>query len=341
MRHSTSSSCRRLALCLTLAACSSIAAASDRPGEVRNEGFYPRLARYGVVAPVLSQDFELRVVPVADGRDARVVAKSAAGTSRTFELSRLASQVEKLWVVDGRLVVVSATSGAGPMEVAIFDIESGRAIDAFLGYSPVPSPDGRRVAFERFYPAHFAEGVESQYRLFDVLASPAANRPSYRKGAAAPVPTEAGMFSPFEPVGVALYPLSAAELNRPNVGVPAGQAHNGVSKVSWSPDGNELAFVDVLRGKTSVVLIDTRGAVEPGAVRATVARVPQLESLCHVHESDDCVNASLDEVHLKFDSAAVTIEAVPGRDAARRLIASVERREFRPVAQARYGLESD
>jgi hypothetical protein len=256
-----------------------------------------------------------------------------------FELSRDALQVEKLWVIRDRLVAVSQVMGGGASEVASFDLATGRVVDVFLGYGLAVSPDGRRLAFQRFYPAHFARGTESQYRLYDVLASPAANRPSYKKGAP-PQPTAQRLaeMDKTDPVGMAVYPLSARELGRPNVELPARHAHHGVSAMAWSPDGRELAFLDRVGGQTSLVLVDTSADIEPGRVPARFARLTHLDRPCNARSQDGCMSEPTDLFQLQFEGDAIVARAASGERAE---TVRVSRHRLKPVPQARYGDQAD
>lgn len=328
-----------LPLCLiwALAGCPVQALAAETPvnpnSSVDEEAFNPLHAHYGVQTPVTSQGFELRVVLPAEGKNTRVVAKSPQGESRRFDLSDQAAQVRKMWVVEGRLVVVSSTGGSSCDEVATFDLATGKTIDTFWAWSPAASPDGRRIAFELFYPAHFTQGTESQYRLYDVLASPTDNRPSYRRNQ----PNGSDGFEPSDPVGTAVYPLSPKELGRRNVLVPERRAHQSVSKLVWSPDGRNLAFVDAVGRLASLVVVDTTAAIRPGAVPTSSVRIPQLEVLCTVRSFENCVDAPPHRIQWRFDRDAIVVTA----QAESPLSVTVPRQRLRAVPQARYGDAAD
>jgi hypothetical protein len=309
--------------------------------------FDTRHPRYGVKAPVPSQGFELRVVQDQKGETKQVSAKGPDGALHLFDLTNGAGVVHRMWVVDGRLVVCAWANHSLRGDVTIFDLASGRRLDNFWGQNVSASPDGRRIAFERFHPAPFAPQGESQYRLYDVFSTPQANRPSYSKKQPAG-PADGDDLDRFEP-GVALYPLSARELARPTEVEAAADRHVGVSPLVWSADGRELGLLDVHGGKVWLVLIDTSRVVYPGAVPAYAAAVSELAKLCSVVDAEDeeqapdedCVRAGDDSVDLRFERDAVVVKITPRESRQKALTARVSRQRLKPVSQARYGEHAD
>ncbi|WP_374561858.1 hypothetical protein [Ideonella sp.] len=303
--------------------------------------------RYGVKTPVSSQGFELRVVQNKKGETKQVSAKGPDGVLRLFDLSSIAGVVHRMWVADGRLVVCAWANHSLRGDVTLFDLASGRQLDNFWGQNVSASPDGRRIAFERFHPAPFAPQGESQYRLYDVFSTPQANRPSYSKKHPAG-PTDGDTLSNFAP-GVALYPLSARELARSTVVDAAADRHVSLSRLVWSADGRELAVLDAHAGKAWLVMIDTSRAVYPGAVPAYAAALPELAKLCSVVDADDpeqaldedCVSTNDDRVDLRFERDAVVVSITPSEPGQQGVTARVSRQRLKPVAQARYGDDAE
>lgn len=309
--------------------------------------FDMRHTHYGVKTPVLSQGFELRVVQNKAGETKQVSAKGPDGVLRLFDVSGITGVVHRMWVADGRLVVCAWANHSLRGDVTVFDLASGRQLDNFWGQNVSASPDGRRIAFERFHPAPFAPQGESQYRLYDVFSTPQANRPSYSKKHPAG-PADGDNLGNFEP-GVALYPLSARELARSTVVDAAADRHVSLSPLVWSADGRELAVLDMHAGKAWLVLIDTSRAIYPGAVPAHAAAVPELAKLCSVVDADDpeqapdedCVRADDGRVDLRFERDAVVVAITPREPEQKALTVRVSRQRLKPVAQARYGDDAD
>ncbi|MEK8033644.1 hypothetical protein AACH06_22710 [Ideonella sp. DXS29W] len=303
-----------------------------------------RHATYGVKTPVRSQGFELRVLLPEDDGPLKVSANGPGRRQRVFELSSVVGVVHRMWVVEGRLVVCSWGNHSLRGEVAVFNLNTGETIDSFWGQYVSASPDGRRIAFERFYPAPFAAPGESQYRLYDVLATPRANRPSYSKADTAAA-MKADDLDRLEP-GVALYPLSARELARPTQVDDPRDRHVMKSRLVWSPNGGELAVLDWHSGRLSLVRVDTSKPVKPGKVRAWVAPLPEAAALCQADDDDradaeaaaECngIDHDQDHVAIGFEPGALVVRLAPSSADERAEVWRIARQRLRPAEQARY-----
>jgi len=217
-------------------------------------------------------------------------------------------------------------------EIDIYDVASGKLVDQFWCYGAVGSPDGRRIATVRFHPVHVAS-PESQYRVYDLARSPEQNRPSYRESEKAEVPD---MWN----AGVAIYPLSAHEIDRDNFDVPEDKAHQAVAHFSWSPDGRELAWIDGQGSRATLIVVDTSGGVEPGRVVVHRAPVPRLDDLCSLSTTDDCFNAPAELIDVAFapDGYSIAARAHPG-DVPR--VTRMARARLAVVEQARWQVDAD
>ena len=265
--------------------------------------FDPPNAIYGVKKPIVSNGYEISVTPVTEKTNARVTIKSPSGQRQTIDLPQIVSQVANLWIFNNRLIVDGWTNGARLSEINIFDIKSGRVVDSFWCYRPTRSPDGGKIAFVKFFPAHFVEGWESQYFLYDLSKSREANHPTLT----AVELTDAHIGN--EIVGMQLYP----RVVRDNLFVPDNLAHHDFSRLIWSPNGKELAFIDAVNGHTSLVVIDTSQPLDDAKrVSVKVAPVPELQELCHVTDNADrCLNAADGGITMKFNSNSIQLTIDP------------------------------
>lgn len=158
------------------------------------------------------------------------VTRNSAAT-RSVALSDHFEQVNDLhWSPDGRLFIHGMFNSSGDV-VAVVNLATLSIDDEFLGYGVAPSPDGRYLAFVRFFPAHGIEGVEHRVRLYDLTESPAQNRPIHS-------PLEGPEFE----VGTPIYPVLSDEGKRANSGVPDADAYLLVSDFRWSSDSTRFSF---------------------------------------------------------------------------------------------------
>jgi hypothetical protein len=151
-------------------------------------------------------------------------------------------QVNEILRYNNRAVVIGMVNGS-VSEMVVLDLDHRSVIDEFLGFNPVVSPDGRFVAFIKFYPPHFVDGPDDHYMLYDVSKGPSENRPY-------------GTYSSDEMnVGLTMYPAGLGNSDGDNVGVPQTRAHHIAGEFFWSPDSQQLVFADQT---TSVRLLMVR-----------------------------------------------------------------------------------
>jgi hypothetical protein len=236
----------------------------------------------------------------ADRSRALQVALTATGHETRFSVPQEAAQIHRVRVAQGRLIVTGWTNGALANSVAIFDIRSGQLVDRFWAYAPSISPDSRYIAFSKFYPSHGIERWEDQYRLYDLARSPQENRPRLRQ----PVQGEGNNPNEQIDVGLALFPLSAQELDRDWADIPEGDQHERASEFGWSPDSAELAVLDAHRGKVSVILTSLPLAGK-APTQVLVAPVPELNLRCGAGVRSACKVIPPDTVQLKVDKSGI------------------------------------
>lgn len=145
-----------------------------------------------------------------------------------------------------RLVVVGQVNG-DVSQALIIDSDKGEVIDKFFCYSPSISPDGRYVAFVKFYPAHGVDNVEDRYSLYDAKLPPDRNRPSE-------YPRHPGV------VGKIVYPVGLSNRPGDNVDLSESKTHRMTSdEFFWNGKSDIYVFADQLGDNISAVIVDISG----------------------------------------------------------------------------------
>jgi hypothetical protein len=198
------------------------------------------------------QDFTLSFDGVAatfKGTSPISVVLERGGTRKTVTLPSEFSQVvsARLYKPD-RLIVAGMVNGDAS-EVVIFDLQKVSVADHFLCYSPSISPNGRYVAFVKFYPTHGDSDVEDHYMLYDASSSPDQNRP---------------VGIPHHPsvVGRVLFP--AGVNNRPddNVDLNGRPTHRMASdNFFWNNQSTLFVFADQYKDEYSAVVARVDGGL--------------------------------------------------------------------------------
>ena len=236
------------------------------------------------------------------------------------------AQVRQVRIHGQRLVVFGWMNGSLAVDVSVHDRLTGGAIDRFWSYDATSSPDGRYIAFQKFYPSHFIDQWESHYRLYDVSRDPGANRPALRRSE----PGEAGADARVD-VGVALYPVSPGELDRDSADATPGTSHALASPFAWSPDSRRLGFVDVQGSAAQLVTVQMPVA-SPLSLSTRMAPLPELGTLCNEGSSGrSCATLARDHLRLSLSDAAarVTVQR-PGASQVEREV-SVPASRFAPA----------
>ena len=209
-------------------------------------------------APVSLHDSEVDArVDLSYGTPVMVLADGTR--TQRIEIPLQIGAARRLYRDGTRLVFVGEVEGAAGAAsgVAIFDLATRRFVDAFYGYRVTPSPDGRLIAFVRFYPLHFTAGTEDQVFVY-ALTDPGC-----------PVRNRAREIDPqsaFDIAGCQVRVDAAQRREAPNVGVDPQQAHVLASRLAWSIDGRTLVFVD--RVGNTLKLIAANVSPAPLSVRA-------------------------------------------------------------------------
>lgn len=128
-------------------------------------------------------------------------------------------------------------------------------------YDAIVSPDGRYIAYVRFFPSHGAdENAEDRVRMYDLSGTASSNRPLRSSD------------PPIAEVGVPIYPILKDEASRGNMDLPDADVYSVVSSLHWKPDSSRVIFGV------------NHGDVELGLVEAAPTGIPtsiaDLNSLC-------------------------------------------------------------
>ncbi|WP_374562883.1 hypothetical protein [Ideonella sp.] len=237
------------------------------------------------------QDESLTARAVASASKSALSLRLQDGTNREIQLSRDVERVDLMARHGDRLAIVNQLFGGGA-EVMVVDWKSGEVVDRFWCYAPSLSPDHSSIAFVRFYPTHFVNSPESQYRVYRLDRTPAQNRQSSKDQAA-------GIGSPAADLGLAVYPTGRRAM-RPNVEVPEAEAHQHMSTLVWSRDSKALAFVDAIGPKVEAVV------VKVGATRDEVGHwswpLDKLDDVCiRGMAKDGCSTVSINDFGVDLD----------------------------------------
>ncbi len=228
--------------------------------------------------PVSYSDKSIRVdLIIGKERDSLSILSRASGAEKRVDLPEEIAQVDEIRkVVGNKLVVRGMVNGSGS-EIAVIDILSARQIDKFLCYGPRVSPDGRYIAFVKFYPSHFAEGTEDHYMLYDLDKSPRNNRP----------PVAAG--DDWQTVGICIYPTGIGNKAFDNVRRPEGSQHSSRSEFYWNPGKEEVFFADQVDSDDQITLVIADvGTNEHLSLRTAEQRTDQLCASIKAAASASC-----------------------------------------------------
>ncbi len=148
--------------------------------------------------------------------------------------------------VPGKLVVVGMQA-ATVYEIGIVDVVSSRVADHFTCYTPAISPNGRYVAYTKFFAPHGAPSPDDHAMLYDVAKSPSENRP-----------LGVGLDDHID-VGFALYPPGISNHESDNVDVLPNLAHVFAGYYFWE-DPNQYFFASRSADEFKVVWVAISGS---------------------------------------------------------------------------------
>jgi hypothetical protein len=217
------------------------------------------------------RDSQLIIALVNGKKNLAVDVKSPSNPGGRVELPAEIVQVNEMRATQGGKAVVVGMVNGSVFEIVILNTHPLGIADTFLAYSPTVSPDTRLIAFVKFYPAHFVEGTEDHYLLYDVARSAADNRPVNVS------------LNDHTNVGIEVYP-HVANQGGDNTGVPPQQQHHMLAqRFFWQSDSARYVFADDYAGEWDVVLV----AIADGVPSASKITVPKNE-VCALLRKESC-----------------------------------------------------
>lgn len=91
-------------------------------------------------------------------------------------------QINSIIRASGNQVALIGMSNGSVYDVVLIDVLQNRIVDQFLAFRPAPSPDGRFIAFIKFYPPHgyspdfYPAGPSDFVMIYDTTLGPSGNR---------------------------------------------------------------------------------------------------------------------------------------------------------------------
>ena len=149
--------------------------------------------------------------------------------------------------MNDKLVIWGMVNGSAA-EVVIVSMQSNSIIDRFTCYIPAVSPNGEYVAFIKFYPMHFSEGVEDHYMIYDLTKDPAQNRP---KG----ISVDNWLI-----VGNAVYPPGIGNKEYDNIN-KSPEVSSSKSLLYWTRDSKAVLFANngQTDGEINIIMVEIEG----------------------------------------------------------------------------------
>jgi hypothetical protein len=178
----------------------------------------------------------------------------------------------------GKATVIVRTTGSS-YQAIIVDMLGARTVDLFDCLLPSVSPDGRYIAFVKFFPSHFVTDAEWHYMMYDLKKTPAQNRPPNIQ-----VSDTVTVGWPLFPVGIGNAPGDNVNLNRA-VHVAA------MDSFFWSNDSSRLVFADRFEDTFSVVMVQLSANSAPSVRQVRIS------------SSELCANVKNSRCDLQLQSA--------------------------------------
>jgi len=195
--------------------------------------------------PVSYRDSDLEVLPAYNGNQISLQIESRTSPAVLVALPGEMAQLSEVRPVYGNRIVAIGLANSAISVVTIIDRKKGEVIDTFWCYKPSISPDGRWIAFQEFFPAHFTEIVETKFRVYAISLGAKGNRPGITD-----ISNETQL------VGTVVYPL-------PSLGQEADTSDTSIDHVVggtffWWPQSEQFIF-QIDEGKSlNLVLVKLR-----------------------------------------------------------------------------------
>lgn len=236
-------------------------------------------------APVSYQDDTVSLQLDASEQKLAVLIRYRGQSPKRVQLPDEMAQVNEIRrATPTRASVVGMVSGDA-YELAVLDLPAGALEDRFLAYEPGVSPDGHFVAFIKFYPSHFIEGVDDHYMLYDLALTASENRP-VRVSTSDRVDAGRMVYPPGE------------NKEGDNTGVSPADAHtSAIDTFFWNSTSDRYVFADKYHNILSLVMVGVLGKNSAQSEKMDISQ----QELCQEIQRETC------EVHL----SSVEFDAVP------------------------------
>ena len=230
------------------------------------------------------------------------VENGTAQTSGKIDLPPEIVQVNEIRAGQKNKAVVVGMVNGSVFEVVILDTRSISIADRFLAYCPTMSPDGRFIAFVKFYPAHFVDGTDDHYLLYDLALTPGGNRPANLD------------ISDHTDVGVPIWP-TVANRSGDNTGVPQLQQHHMTAQAFfWRSDSERYAFADEHGGGIDLIIVSPSHG-PPDVSKVAISRA----EMCAPLHTETC-QLTLAEVELTQTGVLATFRGVGAESSLQQLV---------------------
>jgi len=244
-------------------------------------------------APVSYQDDELSLrLDFSQSRLSVIVQKKGEPQHEISLPNEMAQVDEILRAPTNRALVLGWASG-DVSAIAVLDLKAAILSDFFYAYLPTVSPNGRYIAYVKFYPPHGYDdpsGPEAHYMLYDLTQTASQNRPA---GVAASRP---------DVVGTTVYPPNIGNRFGDNMRISQGEEHSSAMQTFfWSPDSDRFVFADKYQGALKLVLARVNG--RGGRSGEATVEIPQDEL---------CAKTYMRACDLQLDTAEFVTEPLGG-----------------------------
>jgi hypothetical protein len=188
-----------------------------------------------------SKDYVLRLR--SDGSRLSVKIEKRGGSTADIILPEEVAQVDSIEFVRSNTAVVLGRVNGDVSIVVVLDLAKSGVGDKLYCYAPALSPNKRFLAFIKFFPAHFVQGVTDVYLLYDFQKSAAENRP------------QGVGIGDVQNVGRVIFPPQSKNQPGDNTERTNEDVHMLESGAFfWSDNGDRLAFVDRYRSEMSLIV---------------------------------------------------------------------------------------
>jgi hypothetical protein len=201
-----------------------------------------------------------------------IVVMESQGSTTSVTLPKEFAQLTSARLYQGSKLVIAGMVNGNVSEVAVVDSNKGSVIDHFLCYSPAISPNGRYVAFVKFYPEHGVSSAEDHYMLYDVQQGSKGNRPSWADRHPSLV-------------GKVVFPPKIENRQDDNVDVGDRPIHSMASDgFFWNNQSSLVVFADQLGAAYTVVVVKVaNGAFSSESVAIPSQWICPGSTLCSEH----------------------------------------------------------